>query len=209
MARAVCGAEMLHPAGHQPVRSVEHDRIDVGETLFALARQPPQHGVDQAGITSGAPVRLHQTHAEIDGRVVRHVQPQQLRCAEQQGGLRPRGVVGKSALEQMFDQIAKRAEPAQHGRHQAAHQRAIAVCEPGELELRGLVLDLLVERPPPAQDAIEDVSGDAARRQPRGFGPGDYRPQGPRREAWPHGPAGAGAAELRLKPPAPISAASC
>ncbi len=122
--------------------------------------------------------------------MVGHLEPENLRGAEQQCGLHPRRVGGKAALEHAAEQMAQRAEPAQHRRHQLAHQRAVAVGERGEVAMRRRVVELLVERPAAAQHPVEDVGGDAARRQPGRLSgvPGD-QPHGPRRAAWPQGPA--------------------
>ena len=63
--------------------------------------------------------------------------------------------------------MAQGAEPAQHGGDDAAHQRAVAL---GELRQAGQgvpAVELLVERPAAAQHAVEDLGGDAARRQAR------------------------------------------
>ena len=93
----------------------------------ALARAAAQHGVDEAGIFRGAPVRLHQPHRQIDRGVVGHVHPEDLRGADQQRALRARRVGRNAAIEQPRQQMAERAEPAQDGRHQPPHQRAVAI----------------------------------------------------------------------------------
>ena len=55
--------------------------------------------------------------------------------------------------------MPERAEPAQHGRDHAAHQRAVAIRQRGEIA----ALELLVERTLAPQHAVDDVGGDAAR----------------------------------------------
>ena len=60
----------------------------VGECRFAFARDPAQHGVDQAGIARGVLLALHQTHRQIDRGVIGHIEKEDLRGAEQQGRVR-------------------------------------------------------------------------------------------------------------------------
>jgi len=57
--------------------------------------------------------------------------------------------------------MAQRAKPAQHGRHDAPHQGAVAVLQIGEPRMGALAVELLVERPRTPQHPIEDVGGDA------------------------------------------------
>ena len=68
--------------------------------LGAVARDAAQHGVDEAGIARGAAVGLRQPHRQIDGGVIGHVEPENLRGADQQRGLDPRRVGGKTVVEQ-------------------------------------------------------------------------------------------------------------
>ena len=102
--------------------------------------------------------------------MVGHFEPQDLRGADEQRGLDPRRIGGQAALEKKAEQMAQRAEPAQHGRDQAAHQRAVAVGERGEAGMRARAVELLVERPVAAQHAVEDVGGDPARGEARRLG---------------------------------------
>ena len=93
--------------------------------------------------------------------MIRHVEEQDLRGADQQHGLDARRVGGKSALEELAEQMAQRAEPAQHGRDELAHQRAVAVGERREARMRS-ASSSPIERPLAAQHVVEDVGGDAA-----------------------------------------------
>ena len=56
--------------------------------------------------------------------------------------------------------MPQRAEAAQHGRDHLADQRAVAIRQGGQP--RAPVLQLLVERPVPAQHAFEHIGGDLA-----------------------------------------------
>jgi hypothetical protein len=110
----------------------------------ALAGDPPQDRVDQAGIARGAAVGLGQAHRQVDGGVVGHFEPENLRHPDQQRGLGPRGIGRQAALEENAEQMPQRPKPAQHGGDEVAHQRAVAVRERREPRLR---VQKLVERP--------------------------------------------------------------
>ena len=102
--------------------------------------------------------------------MIGHFEPEDLRGADQQNGFHARRVGGKAFLEKAAEQLPQRAEPPQHGGDKAAHQRAVAVGEPGQTGMGGLAGELLVERDLPPQDAVEDVGGD-----PSGGEAGDFR----------------------------------
>ncbi len=125
------------PARHQPAGRVEHRRIGCGQALRALARDPAEHRVDQSGIARRTPVGLRQPHREIDRGVVGHFEPEDLRGADQQGGLDPRRIGRQPAFEQQPEQMAQRPEPAQHRRDEAADQRAVALGERRKAARRG------------------------------------------------------------------------
>ncbi len=161
------GAVGLHPARHQPGRRVEGGGTDAGKALRALAGEAAEHRVDEAGVARAAAVRLHQPHREVDGGMVGHVEPENLRRADQQRRLHPRRVAGNAALEAKAEQVAQGAEPAQDRRGECADERAVAIGQ--RREPRGGVLELDVERTPAAEHAVEDVGGDPARGEPRRF----------------------------------------
>ena len=127
-----------------------------------FARDPAEHGVDQAGIAGRMAVRLHQTDGEIDRGMVGHVEEENLRGADQERGLGARRFLRQAAFEEDGDEMAQRAEPAQHGRDQRPRQRAVAIGEGGERGIRVGAVELLVERSVPAQHAVDNVGGDAA-----------------------------------------------
>jgi hypothetical protein len=79
------------PAHQQPLRGVERGRVEAGDELPALARDAPQHRVDQTGIARRMVLGLDQPHREIDRRVVCHIEPQNLRRAEEQRRFDARG----------------------------------------------------------------------------------------------------------------------
>ena len=93
----------------------------------AISRAAAQDGVDEAGVAAGATIGLHQPHREIDRGMVGHVHPENLRGADQECALRAGRIGRNAAIEHAGEQMAKRAKPAQDGRHQPAHQRAVAI----------------------------------------------------------------------------------
>ena len=58
--------------------------------------------------------------------------------------------------------MPQRADPAQHGRDQLAHQRAVAIGKRRKPGMRVGAVELGIERTLPAQHVVEDVGGDAA-----------------------------------------------
>jgi hypothetical protein len=84
------GAVSALPARHQPARGVERDGVSAAQLLCGALCDLAQHGVDQPRIARIAPIRLHQPHREVDRRMVGHLEPQDLRGADQQRGLDPR-----------------------------------------------------------------------------------------------------------------------
>ena len=65
--------------------------------------------------------------------------------------------------------MAQRADAAQHGRDELAHQRAVAVGERRKPRMRFGAVELGVERAMAAQHVVEDVGGDAARGETGNF----------------------------------------
>jgi hypothetical protein len=108
---------------------------------------------------------LHQPHREIDRRVIGHVHPEDLRRADQQRALRARRVGRNAAVEQPREQMTERAEPAQDGRNQPAHQRAVAIGERLQGRMGGRPVELVVEGAVLVQHAVQDIGGDPPRRE--------------------------------------------
>ena len=79
--------------------------------------------------------------------MVRHVEQQDLRGADQQRGLGAGRVARHAAVETGSDDVAQRAEPAQHPGDDAADQGAVAVGEMRQPDMRAPAVELLVERP--------------------------------------------------------------
>jgi hypothetical protein len=156
------------PACHQPI-----GRVEAGfraRMAGAFARDPPQHSVDEAGIAGRAPVGLGEPHREVDGGMVRHVEPDDLPGADQENHLQARSVVGNAAVERGIEQAAQCAESAQHGGDELAYQRAVTVGQRRQPRMGVLALEVIVERPPPPEDVVKNVDGNAPRRKP-----GDFR----------------------------------
>jgi len=106
-------------------------------------------------------VRLSEPDREIDGGVVGHVEQQNLRRAEKERGLDPRRLLRRTAIEEKTEEMAQRAEPAQHGRDQRPRQRAVALWKAVQRGARGGGLELIVERAAAAQHGVKNVGGEA------------------------------------------------
>ena len=65
----------------------------------------------------------------------------------------------QAAFEQDREQMPQRAEPAQHGRDNGPHQRAVALRQRAEIA----AVKQFVERPALPQHATDDIGSDAAR----------------------------------------------
>ena len=158
------------PARQQPGRNVQRLRLDLVDQRLAFARAAPQHGIDEPGIFRGAAVRLHQPHRQIDGGMIGHVHPENLRGADQQRALRARRVGRNAAIEQARQQMAERAEPPQDRRDQPPHQRAVAIGERFQSGMGAGAVELVVEGAVLVQHAVENVGRDPPRRETGNFG---------------------------------------
>ena len=92
-----------------------------------------------------------------------------MRGADQQDGFGARRVGRETFFEQAAEQVAQRAEPAQHGRGQPPHQGPVAVGQAGQAEMGAFAGKLFVERHTLAQHAVNNVRGDAPGREARDF----------------------------------------
>ena len=141
----------------------------LGQRL-AFARTTAQHRVDEADMPRRAPVGLRQPHGQVDGGMIGHVHPQDLRCAEHQRGLRALRIRRHAAIEQARQHEAQGSKPAQHGRDQPPHQRAVAVAQRLDRRMRGCAIQLVVQRAVAQENVVDDVRSDAARRESRRVG---------------------------------------
>ena len=66
--------------------------------------------------------------------------------------------------------MAERAEPAQDGRDQPSHQRAVTVGERFQSGMGAGAVELVIKRSVLVQDAVDDVGSDPPRRETRHFG---------------------------------------
>ncbi len=133
---------------------------------MSFARETAQHRVDEPGIAA-ALFGFHQAHRKIDGGVIGHFEEENLRRAHQQRGFDARRVLGQAAREKAIEQRAQAAEPAQRGRHDHAHQRAVALGKRVETRKGGMV-EGAVERPVAVQHFDQrlrrEATGGKARR---------------------------------------------
>jgi hypothetical protein len=118
-----------------------------------------QRRIDQRGVARVALIGAHHAHGEIDGGVIGHIEKQDLRDPEQECALDARRLRRQAAFELGREHMAQGAEAPQHGRHQLAHERAVAF---GERAQRRVAFELRFERVLLLQDAFENFRGDAA-----------------------------------------------
>ena len=163
-------AEGVPPAREQPGRRVERDGIELRDQRGPFAREPPQHRIDQSRVARRAAVALRETDGKIHRGMVRHLEKQDLRRADQQHRLDPWRIVGKAALQELLQHVAQRAEPAQHGGGEHAHQRAVTVGQRSQPGMHVRAVQFAVERTMAAQHIVEDIGRDAARREARDLG---------------------------------------
>jgi hypothetical protein len=157
-------AVLRNPARLQPGRNIEGLRLDLVDQRLALARAAAQHRIDESCIFRCAPVRLHQPHRQIDRGMIGHVHPQDLRGTDQQRALRARCVGRDAAIEQPRQHVAKRAEPPQNRRHQPPHQGAVAIGKILQARMRAGAVELVIERTPLVQHAVENIGCNPPRR---------------------------------------------
>jgi hypothetical protein len=130
-----------------------------------VLRHPSQHGIDEAGIASAVSIGLCQPYAQVDRGVVGNVEKKDLRSADQKHAFGAWRVVGTSAFEQTAQQMPQRAEPAQNGCDEPAHERAVSIRESDQSGVGLLAIELFVEGSAATQHGIEDVDCDPPRGQ--------------------------------------------
>ncbi len=161
---------MRDPARQQPRRNIQRLRLDLIDQRLPFARATAQHRIDEPGIFGGPAVRLHQPHRQIDGGVIGHIHPENLRGADQQRALRARRIGRNAAVEQPRQHMTERAEPPQNRRHQTPHQRAVAIGQRLQAGMGAGAIELVVEGTVFMQHAVENVGGDPPRRETGHFG---------------------------------------
>jgi hypothetical protein len=102
-------------------------------------------------------------YGKVDGGVIRHFEPKDLRGADQQRGFDPGCVGGKAPCKPTTEQMTQRTETAQYRRHQGAYQRPVPIRQSSKIGMRCAIFELLIQGPAAAQHAIEDLGGDSAR----------------------------------------------
>ena len=117
-----------------------------------------------------AAIVLNEAHGKIDGRMIRHVHKQNLRCADDQRGFDARRLRRHAAIKERAEDMADRSEPPQCRRDDVANQCAVTLGERADAEHRLPVFKLLVERTIAAQDAVKNIRSNASGREARRFG---------------------------------------
>jgi hypothetical protein len=129
----------------------------------------PQHRIHQASIVRCLAVGPHEPHREINRRMIGNIEPQNLGGADKKRRLDPRSIGRASASEKQTEEVAERAEAAQHDGHQGADERAVTLRKGRPNRIGACAIELIVERPMPPQDIVENVGRGAPRRQAGSF----------------------------------------
>ncbi len=143
------------PALPEPVRGVEAGFVLRLDQPLALARDPPQHGIDEAA-REGLPA-ARQRHRLADRGVRRGLEEQQLDRAEPEQIAHP-DRLGRRPQEALEHGI-NLAEPAQRGRRQQARVRPVTRRKQALPRVAG---QDVVERPLLAEHEIEHIERDPA-----------------------------------------------
>ena len=97
--------------------------------LFLDRGLPAQVPRVEIALLIGAPIGLRQPDGNVDGSMIGYIEKKNLRRADEQRGLDPRHLRGQAAIKEQPEEIAQRAEPAQHRGDQNAHQCPVALRE--------------------------------------------------------------------------------
>ncbi len=135
----------LAPARGEPRRGIVIERRGAGEIVLALAREIAQHAIDERGIGRRLRVEPRHPHGKIDGRVIRHVEKQNLRGRRGEAPFDLRRRARQAAVEQIRQSISYRAETAQRGGDDRARQGKVARIEPADARQAGAGSKKLVE----------------------------------------------------------------
>ena len=112
-------------------------------------------------------VGLRQPHRKIDRGVIRHIEKQNLRGAEQERGLDARRMHRQPALDEQADQMAQGAEPAQHGADQRPRQRPVALVKRRQCAATGVrLVEQFIEPAALPQHALDDIRSGEPRARP-------------------------------------------
>jgi len=162
-ARHVC-AVVTPPAGHEPRGCIER-YIEVCKKMGALPDEAAKHRIHQTGIVRAAAIGSSEPNGEVDGGMAGNVEPQDLGGADEQDDFHSRRRCWQAALEQSCEQVSQSTEPSQDSCADGARKRPVAIGQFEQPGVRLAVLELLVERPAPAEHVLDKVSGRAAGQQ--------------------------------------------
>ncbi len=161
-----CLAPIGGPARPQPVGRIDPRGIEARRDRLAFARDAAEHRVDELVVALGAWVVLGERHGEVDGRVRRRLEEDELRRGRQQDRIERAGFLRKPALEKAAEHMVELTLAPEAHRHDGAGQRAVArrQVEHGAL-VEGAAQDV-VERLLLLQNRGEQLDGSAPCRQP-------------------------------------------
>ena len=114
MARARVSPQYDTQRDHSQSGVLTRAASSAGGDRLAVARHAPEHGVGELVVALGLGIVLHQRHGEIDGRVRRRVQENELRRRRQQNGIERAGSL-RAAHARETRRARGRADPCAGG----------------------------------------------------------------------------------------------
>jgi hypothetical protein len=112
---------------------------------------------------------LGKPDGEIDGRVVRHVEEQELGRPDEKRRLKAWSFPRQAAVETLVEHVAQRAEAAQGGSDDLACQCSVALGQSRKFRRHLRAGKHFIERAPATQNAVEKVCNHAPGRQASRF----------------------------------------
>ena len=190
------------PAIIEPVGRVDSGRLGFGENRVALSREAAEHAVHQPPRAAGAAIARGMSDREVDGRVVRDVEKENLCGGDVQDGGERAGARRQRAVEARGKGRFDLAAMAECSAKDGAHQGTVAREERLEMRVRTAIVEQRIERRTPLDDVPQQrrrraADGESGRIPWRGralvleaASARRFQPQGPRLRmpARDHGP---------------------
>ena len=161
-------AVILDPALAQPLRRVDQ-WIERGNSIFAFAGDPSQHGIDESGVVPRGAIMVGDFNGSVDGGMIGDREKKYLRSTDQENDFDERCFLRKTAFQQGNKQRAQAAQPAQGFRHEHMDESAVTIGKRAQTGNPGFGIEDLIERAMTVQDFAERLGGNASGSKPGGI----------------------------------------
>ena len=154
------------PARPQPVGRVDPRRIEPRRDRLAFTGNAAKHGIDELVVARGLGIVLGERHGEVDDRVRRHLQENELRRGGEEDRIERAGFLRHAAFEKGAQHMVELALAPQACRHDRADKSPVAC---GQIEHEALIertAQDVVERLPLLEDGGKQRGRGAPCRQP-------------------------------------------